>query len=116
MRHERGRVPDSRDDLQLRELHPQQMMSTAYLFCVFSMNTFVQLSVQDGLEERRRDGNAANLTDTAEQLSETGTDRNGCLWSRIVRRGSSDSRKVDVRGKCASRATEQEGKRRQKTS
>ena len=72
-------MPDPRDDLQLRELHTENKMLNACLFCIFSVNTFVQLSVQHSLEERRRDCYATNLTDTAEQLSETGTDRNGRL-------------------------------------
>ena len=54
-----------------------------YLLCALTVNTFVQLSCEDGLEEGRRDSHAADLANPTEQLTKPSSDGQGVLCDTV---------------------------------
>ena len=79
---ERRRVPDLADPLVCRSraslsvsfVCTSRKIVMAYLLSVGGMDALVQLAREDGLEERGRDRDPADLADTTEELAEPGPD------------------------------------------
>ena len=57
-------------------------MGEACLLGVGVVDALVQLAGEDRLEEGRGDGDAADLADSSEELTEAGADSHGILCSR----------------------------------
>ena len=57
---------------------------TTHLLCVGGVDALVQLAREDGLEERGRDRDPADLADTTEELAEPGPDGHRVLCRTLL--------------------------------
>ena len=101
LRDERRRVADLADHLCRRVsvfIEERKVKLLGNLFSVGGVDTFVQFRREDRLEERRRDGDTADLAYSTEELAKPSSDRQSVLCTTVSLPHSDDARTRDNYG------------------